>query len=118
MNPSKTFKTLITLIIAYMLFLTWFIVIQPVVPAAAAEVPEPEIKQGQYTIFHYTQSGWINRLYATEYYIKDRIIYYKDREHQGEYMEIPFEDCLPKPGWIEAVDELMDYGWWEPGGYE
>lgn len=118
MNPSRTLKTLMILIIAYLFLLTWVFVIQPIVPTTAAEIPEPEIKQGKYTIFQYTQSGWTNRLYVTEYYIEDRIIHYKDREHQEEYMELPFEDCLPKQGWIEDADKLMDYGWWEPSGYD
>lgn len=78
------------------------------------EIPIPEVKHGQYTIFHYTKGGWVNRLYVTEYYITDHIIFYKDREHQDEYLEVLLDDCLPQPGWIEDADELMDYGYWEP----
>ena len=118
MNPSRTLKTLMVLIIAYLFLLTLLFVIRPVITPVTADVPEPEVKQGRYTIFQYAQNGWTNRLYVTEYYIEDRIIYYKSREHQGEYMEVPFDDCLPAPDWIEDIDELMDYGWWEPGGYE
>lgn len=117
MNPSRTMKTLMAIIVAYLILLTWFMN-QPVVTPVAAEVPEPEVKQGQYTIFQYTKCGWTNRLYVTEYYIEDRIIYYKSREHQGEYMEVPFDDCLIVPEYIEVVDDLMNYGFWEPGGYE
>jgi len=46
------------------------------------------------------------------------LISYKTWEHQGEYTEVPFDDCLPAPGWIETVDELMNYGFWEPEEYK
>lgn len=118
MNPTRTLKILMGLVIVHLIILTWFFIFQPAVTPVAAEVPEPEVKQGKYTIFQYTQNGWANRLYVTEYYIKDRIIYYKSREHQGEYMEAPFDNCLPVPDWIESTDELMNYGYWEPGYYE
>jgi hypothetical protein len=28
-------------------------------------------------------------------------------------LEMPFEDCLIAPEWIEENDELMNYGFWE-----
>ncbi|MGE5631730.1 MAG: hypothetical protein ACM3TR_11610 [Caulobacteraceae bacterium] len=113
---NKTFKILMVLIFAYLLLLTWLFVLKPpaIVPAAAA-IPDPEVKQGNYTIFHYTNAGWTNKLYITDYYIKDGILYYKLRESQGGFLPVEFEDCLIVPDWIETIDELMNYGFWEPG---
>lgn len=118
MNLKRTFRTLMVLIIIYSVFVTGLLLKPAAVTPVAAEVPEPEVKQGQYTIFQYTKCGWTNRLYVTEYYIEDRIFYYRSREHQGEYIEVPFDDCLIVPVWIENIDDLMNYGYWEPGGYE
>lgn len=91
---------------------------QPVVVPVEAEIPGPEVKQGRYTIFQYTQIGWTNRVYITEYFIEDNIIHYKEREHQDEYIEMPFEDCLIEPKWVEENEELMDFGFWEYSGEE
>lgn len=86
----------------------------PVVAPTVTAVPTPDVKHGQYTIFHYTKSGWVTRLYVTDYYITtDHIVYYKSREHQDEFQEVLLDDCLPVPGWIENTDELMNYGFWE-----
>jgi hypothetical protein len=119
MNPNRTFKTLMVLILIYALIVTGVVIKPPAVTpvTAAAEIPEPEVKQGKYTIFQYTEVGWTNRLYATEFYIEDDKIFYKSREH-ADYLPIALENCLIVPEWIENVDELMNYGFWEPGGYE
>lgn len=82
------------------------------VQTPAAE--QPHVWKGEYTIFQYTQHGWANRLYVTEYYIKDGIIYYKSREHQSEYLPVQFDNTLTVPKWIEAPDELVEYGFWQP----
>lgn len=113
MNPGKTLRIMMIILFAYMLLLTWFILKPPAVAPTVADIPTLEIKQGKYTIFNYTQNGWTNRLYVTEYYIEDRIIYYKPREHEGGYLEVTLENCLTVPGWIEDTDLLMDYGYWE-----
>lgn len=86
---------------------------QPVVVPMADEIPEPEVKQGQYTIFQYTEVGWTNRLYITEFYIEDDKIFYKLREYD-EYLPTALENCLIAPEWIEDINELMNYGFWEP----
>lgn len=71
--------------------------------------------KGEYTIFNYTQNGWTNRLYVTEFYIEDDTIYYKLRDHK-EYLPVKFDNCLPAVGWVEEIDKLMKYGFWQPGG--
>lgn len=73
----------------------------------------PQLWKGKYTIFQYTRNGWTNRLYVTEYYIEDHTIYYKAREHQGEFLPVEFDGTLPAPGWIEDTEKLMDYGFWK-----
>lgn len=103
----------LVLVLIYASGATGYILKQPAVTPVAAEVPGADVKQGQYTIFQYTKTGWTNRLYVTEYFVKDKMILYKSRERQGEYLEIPFEDCLLVPEWIENNEDLMNYGFWE-----
>ena len=81
------------------------------------QVPGPEVKQGKYTIFQYCQNGWTNHLYATAYYENDKKIYAELREYPGEFIPIDGQ-TLPIPEWIETPEELMEYGFWEQGGYE
>jgi hypothetical protein len=110
---KKVLIAILVLVLIYASGATGYILKQPAVTPVAAEVPDPEVKQGQYTIFQYTKTGWTNRLYVTEYFIKDKMIFYKPREHQEEYLEMPFEDCLLVPEWIEENEDLMNYGFWE-----
>ena len=78
---KKVTGLVIILILAllYASGVTGYVIGQPAVTPVAAEVPTQDIKTGQYTIFQYTRSGWVNREYVTDYYIEDGIIYYKDR---------------------------------------
>jgi hypothetical protein len=115
MNPSKTLKTLMVLLFIYMLLLSWFVFKPVAVTPVTAEIPGPEVKVGNYTIFQYTSVGWANKLYITEYYIKDGVIYYRLRDNQSDYLPVDLENCLIVPEWIENIDELMDYGFWIPG---
>ncbi|HYE80850.1 MAG TPA: hypothetical protein VEG39_01650 [Clostridia bacterium] len=83
---------------------------------AAKEVPE--VYKGQYTIFQYTQNGWSNHMYVTEFSKEDGFLYYKLKDHPDEYMFIKAEEFLPVPGWVEGTDDLMEYGFWEPIEFE
>jgi hypothetical protein len=79
-----------------------------------AATTEKQVWKGEYTIFQYTQNGWSNHMYVTEFYKEDGYLFYKLKDHQEEYMFIKAEEFLPVPGWIESTDELMKYGFWEP----
>lgn len=74
--------------------------------------------KGEYTIFYYTQNGWTNRLYVTEFYIENDIVFYKLRELDYEtlYLPVKFDDCLVVKGWIEDINELINYGFWRLDG--
>ncbi|HWQ30064.1 MAG TPA: hypothetical protein VN549_03650 [Negativicutes bacterium] len=78
-----------------------------------AKIPEPEVKTGNYTIFQYCQNGWTNHLYAVSYFEKDHHVYAELREYQGEYIPVDGQTLII-PEYIEDVNELMDYGFWEP----
>lgn len=76
------------------------------------------VYKGEYTIFYYTQNGWTNRLYVTEFYIENDIVFYKLRELDYEtlYLPVKFDDCLVVKGWIEDINELINYGFWRLDG--
>lgn len=79
-----------------------------------SQEPERQIWQGEYTIFQYTQNGWSNHFFVTEFYEEDGYLFYRLKDHPEEYMLIRAEEFLAVPGWVEDVDELMKYGFWEP----
>lgn len=84
-----------------------------VVLQETSKIPETEVKTGNYTIFQYCQNGWTNHLYAVSYFEKDHHVYAELREYQGEYVPVDGQ-VLIIPEYIEDVNELMDYGFWEP----
>ncbi|HWQ29476.1 MAG TPA: hypothetical protein VN549_00685 [Negativicutes bacterium] len=115
-SPRKTLTIMMILIFVYMVVLSVFLFRQPAKVVESEKQTEiPVVKTGQYTIFQYTTTGWCNPRYATEYYIQDRIIYYKLRENKGEYLELSLEGCLIENGWIEGAEELSEYGHWSIG---
>jgi uncharacterized protein (DUF2126 family) len=71
---------------------------------------------GQYTLIHYPNGGWINNIYITEYYIKDNLLWYREK---GSTTDKPIwiNDVLFADGWIEGK-QLMNYGYWVEGGIE
>jgi hypothetical protein len=75
---------------------------------------QPYLWLGHYTIFQYTQNGWSNHMYVTEFYKQDGFLYYRLKDYPDEYMFIKAEGFLPVPGWVEDPNELMKYGFWEP----
>jgi hypothetical protein len=65
---------------------------------------------GQYTLIHYPNGGWINSIHITEYYIKDNLLWYKEK---GSTTDKPIwlSSVIFVDGWIEG-ERLMDYGYW------
>jgi hypothetical protein len=65
---------------------------------------------GEYTLIHYPNGGWINAIHITEYYIKDNLLWYREK---GSTTDKPvwISDVIFADGWIEG-EQLMDYGYW------
>jgi hypothetical protein len=65
---------------------------------------------GEYTLIHYPNGGWINAIHITEYYIKDNLLWYREK---GSIEDKPIwlNTVLFVDGWIEGK-QLMDYGYW------
>jgi hypothetical protein len=65
---------------------------------------------GQYTLIHYPNGGWINSIHITEYYIKDNLLWYREK---GSTTDKPvwISDVIFADGWLEG-EELIDYGVW------
>ena len=74
--------------------------------------PEPEVIVGNYTIIQYTDAGWINPLYVSEYCLDGQVLKYKEKGSL-KYKPISFDGIRIVDGWVEG-DELMQYGYWIP----
>lgn len=68
--------------------------------------------QGEYTLFQYTDAGWINPIYIEEYHLDGQVLYYKEKGNKQE-LPISFVTLRIVPGWVVG-DDLMQYGFWIP----
>jgi hypothetical protein len=74
--------------------------------------PEPEITTGNFTIIQYTNAGWINPIYVSEYFLDGQVLMYLEKGSL-KYKPIKFEGLRFVDGWVEG-DPLMKYGYWIP----
>jgi hypothetical protein len=114
MNKKYRWLVLVAILITLLFVFNNSFIKQEAADNVSVQEPERQVWEGQYTIFQYTQNGWSNHMYVTEFYIEDDFLYYKLKDYPDEYMFIRAEEFLPVPGWIEEPEELMKYGFWEP----
>jgi hypothetical protein len=65
---------------------------------------------GEYTLIHYPNGGWINSIHITEYYIKDNLLWYREKG-STEDKPIWVSDVIFADGWLER-EQLIGYGVW------
>jgi hypothetical protein len=75
-------------------------------------IVHPEVITGNYTIIQYTDAGWINPIYVSEYYLNGQVLMYIEKD-SIKYKPIKFEGLRFVDGWVEG-DPLMQYGYWIP----
>lgn len=79
---------------------------------AASVAAEIEVFTGEFTLFHYTQGGWVNYYYITEFYIEGQILHYKIGDSR-QSIPVLFQEIGIVQGWIEE-ENLPKYGYWIP----
>lgn len=76
---------------------------------ANVEVNITPVTRGAYTLFQYTNVGWTNVEYLTEYYIKDQLLYYRTKDGKKNFCDT--NSFAMVEGWIEE-QEKIDYGFY------
>jgi hypothetical protein len=76
----------------------------------------PEVIKGNYTIIQYTDAGWINPIYVSEYCLDGQVLEYTEKGSL-KHKPISFDGIRIVDGWVEG-DELMQYGYWIPSDFD
>jgi len=113
-SRDKFYNVILVLIILAMAFALVITLTENENMEAQLAAGEPEIVTGNYTLFHYTDAGWINPIYVTRYSLDGQVLRYVEN---GTELPISFEHIRIVPGWVEG-DELMQYGFWVPEEFE
>jgi hypothetical protein len=70
----------------------------------------PKLIVGDFTIIQYTEAGWINPIYISEYFLDGQVLMYLEKD-SSRYKPMKFEGLRFIDGWL-GDDEMMKYGYW------
>lgn len=68
--------------------------------------------KGEFTLIQYTDAGWINPIYITEYSLDGQVLFYAEKGYK-KLTPISLDNVRLVPGWIVG-EELIKYGYWMP----
>lgn len=76
------------------------------------ETTGPEIITGEFTLFQYTEGGWVNHFYISSYQLDGQAIKFTLGDNK-QLIPLLFEEVCLVPGWVDEKD-LPKYGYWIP----